>query len=75
MLNVSYHGGRSIAGVDVVLLDARVASNGEEGGSRTVVADRSDAIGCRHSFVRHSLGTDIPCAGLTIYHVLAWRTN
>jgi hypothetical protein len=65
MLNISYHGGGTVAGVDVVLLDTRVAPNGEERRSRAKVADGSDTIRRWYSFVGHSLGADIPCAGLT----------
>jgi hypothetical protein len=72
MLDVGYHGGRPVARVDVVLLDTGVASNGEESCSGTVVADSRDAIRCWHSFIRYSLGADIPCAGLSVCHVLAW---
>lgn len=65
MLNVSYHCGGTVAGVNIVLLDTGITSNGEEGGSRAVIADGSDAISCRHGFIGHSLGADIPRAGLT----------
>lgn len=66
MLNVSYHCGGTVAGVNIVLLDTGITSNGEEGGSRAVIADGSDAISCRHGFIGHSLGADIPRAGLTV---------
>ena len=74
MLNVSYHGGRTVAGVDVVLLDTGVAPDGEEGGSRTVVADSSDAISRWHGFVGYSFGANIPCAGLTVMSRVSIRT-
>jgi hypothetical protein len=66
MLNISYHGGGTVAGVDVVLLDTRVAPDGEERSSRAKIADGSNAIRRWHSFVGHSLGADIPCTGLTV---------
>jgi hypothetical protein len=66
MLNVRYHGCCTVAGVDVVLLDARIAPNGEEGSGRAEVADCRNAVNGWHIFVRHSLGAYIPRAGLAI---------
>jgi hypothetical protein len=66
MLNVSYHRCCTIAGVDVVLLDAGIASDGEEGSGRAEIADCRNAIDGWHIFVGYSLGAYVPGAGLAI---------
>lgn len=66
MLDVGYHGGWTVAGVDIVLLNAGVAANGEEGGSGAIVADGGNAIGSRHSLIRYSFGADVPGTSLAV---------
>lgn len=71
MLNISDHGCWAIAGVEIILLDTRVASNSEEGSSGSVVANGGDAIGCGYSLVRNSLCANIPGAGLPAMAVIS----
>jgi hypothetical protein len=73
VLNVSYHGGRAVTGVDVVLLDTGVTPDGEKSGGGTVVADSSDAVSRWYSFVGYSFGTDIPCTSLTVMSRVSTR--
>ena len=67
MLNVSDHGCRAITWVQVILLNAKIASNGEESSGGTIIADGGDTVGGRDGFVRHSLSAYIPRASLTIW--------
>ena len=66
MLDVSYHGGWAVAGVDIVLLDAGVTANGEEGSSGAIVADGGNAFGGRHSLIRYPLSADVPGTSLAV---------
>ena len=56
---------RDAAGVQVVLLDAIVAAQGEEGGCGTVVGNSDDAFEGGDRLVRHPLGPNVPSARLT----------
>lgn len=64
MLGAGHHGGRAVAWVEVVLADAEVAANGEEGGGGAIVADGGNAFGGGDRLVGHSFGADIPGTGL-----------
>jgi hypothetical protein len=64
MLNIGDHRCWTIAWVDIKLLNTGVATDGEEGGSGTIVANGSDAVGSWHRFIGHSLGTYVPGACL-----------
>jgi hypothetical protein len=64
MLDVSYHCRWPVAGVNVILLNAGVASDGKESACRSVVANGRDAVGRWHGFVRDSLSAYIPGACL-----------
>lgn len=70
MLNVGYHCCRAIARVEVVLLDASVAPNGEESGSGAVIADGSNVVSGRYSLIGYSFGAYIPGAGLAVVAVV-----
>ena len=66
MLNIGDHGCWAIARVEIVLLDTRVASNSEESGSGSVVANGGNAISRGYSLVGYSLCANIPGAGLPL---------
>lgn len=71
MLNISNHGCWAIARIEVILLDTRVASNSEKGGSGSVVANSGNAISRGYSFVGNSLCTNIPGAGLPAVTIIS----
>jgi hypothetical protein len=64
MLDVSYYGRWTVGRIDVVLLYTRVAANGEESGSGSVVTNGGNTINCWYSFIRYSFGANVPGAGL-----------
>lgn len=66
MLHVGYQGSWAIVGVQVILLNAVIATDGEESCGGTIIADGSNVVDCLDVLIGHSFCANVPCTSLAI---------